>query len=111
VEFDFAAAIKTMRAKVGPADVSKLRRSTSMGQSSFRTTTTTTTNFTRPAMAVPPSIEYTPLPPSGVHIHILSLHPRNVQDRIHCGLRTVSLDDEPAYDALSYSWDEHGITE
>lgn len=45
-----------------------------------------------------------PLPNDRDCIRLLDIHPGKLGTRIECTLRCVSLDDKPAYDALSYTW-------
>ena len=49
---------------------------------------------------------YPPLPPDPTkrQIRLLHLHRRGLVSEIHANLKVVSLDDEPKYDALSYTW-------
>ena len=37
-------------------------------------------------------------------IRICLIHPGAFEDPIKCSLRTVSLDDDPQYETLSYAW-------
>ncbi|KAK4173663.1 putative heterokaryon incompatibility protein [Triangularia setosa] len=48
--------------------------------------------------------KYEPLNHHDSSIRLLRLLPGRWIDSIHCELQTVSLDDNPAYDALSYVW-------
>jgi hypothetical protein len=50
------------------------------------------------------------LPLSSGEIRILTLHAGNVPDPIKCSLQVVVLDEEPVYEALSYTWGDPGIT-
>ncbi|KAK0662071.1 putative heterokaryon incompatibility protein [Cercophora samala] len=49
-------------------------------------------------------LQYGPLHQQDHSIRLLRLLPGRWLDNIHCELETVSLDDNPAYDALSYVW-------
>lgn len=49
---------------------------------------------------------YQPLSVQEREIRVLSLLPGSWNDSIRCLLSTVSLDDDPEYDALSYVWGE-----
>ncbi|KAF8858347.1 HET-domain-containing protein [Acephala macrosclerotiorum] len=52
---------------------------------------------------------YTPLDPTRREIRLLRiLPPTDEAGTIHCQLETVSLDDEPEYNALSYEWNPPG---
>ncbi|KAJ9634566.1 hypothetical protein H2199_008849 [Coniosporium tulheliwenetii] len=53
---------------------------------------------------------YKPLDPSRREIRLLTLAGGQFSDDIHCSLSTVSLDDEPVYEALSYVWGDPNIT-
>lgn len=57
------------------------------------------------------NIHYTPFPSSGNHIRTLILHAGEVRDPIQCSLRSITLDNESMYDALSYTWGDPGVTE
>ncbi len=48
------------------------------------------------------SLIYHPLQPR--EIRVISLVPGNWDDRLQCTLETVSLDDNPSYETLSYVW-------
>ncbi|KAF1986983.1 hypothetical protein K402DRAFT_354404, partial [Aulographum hederae CBS 113979] len=37
-------------------------------------------------------------------IRILAIHPGDFNDKFECHLQTVSLDNDPRYEALSYTW-------
>jgi hypothetical protein len=58
----------------------------------------------------PPSLEgmhhsfYIPLSPQNREIRLLTLYPGLPGSPISCSLKPASLDDDPAYTALSYSW-------
>lgn len=47
-------------------------------------------------------VEYQPL--LGPQIRLLTIQPGEPEDDIQCSLTTVSLDDQPKYEALSYVW-------
>ncbi|EKG14521.1 Heterokaryon incompatibility [Macrophomina phaseolina MS6] len=51
-----------------------------------------------------PPLSYSPLDPKRRQIRLLTLHPGSWRARIRCSLTTVSLLDEPDYEALSYVW-------
>lgn len=53
------------------------------------------------------SLIYQPLPHS--NIRVVFLAPGKWDDRIHCILETVSLDDDPTYETLSYVWGDASI--
>lgn len=55
-------------------------------------------------------IDYMPFLPFGNQIRILTLNSGGVHDPIKCALHIVSLDDQPAYEALSYTWGDPGVT-
>ncbi|PVH77588.1 hypothetical protein DL98DRAFT_591187 [Cadophora sp. DSE1049] len=62
-------------------------------------------NFVRTAM-------YTSLSTEKREIRVLRIHPAsNPSDDIECTLATVSLQEYPVYDALSYVWGDANITE
>ncbi|KAI0517979.1 heterokaryon incompatibility protein-domain-containing protein [Xylaria bambusicola] len=46
----------------------------------------------------------TPLKPDGSEIRLLGLHPGHSTDEIRCTLRTVTFDQNPKFEALSYVW-------
>lgn len=51
------------------------------------------------------SYEYSPLDSARSEIRVLALRPSSKpDDAFHCSLRTVSLDDKPHFEALSYVW-------
>ncbi|KAK0744662.1 heterokaryon incompatibility protein-domain-containing protein [Apiosordaria backusii] len=52
----------------------------------------------------PPKLKYEALNPNKNSIRILRLLPGRWIDDIQCELQTASLDDNPAYEALSYVW-------
>jgi hypothetical protein len=52
---------------------------------------------------------YKPLDPSQREIRILYLLPGGYDDPVRCELHTVSLSNEPGYEALSYSWGNQDI--
>ncbi|CAO2657108.1 Nn.00g032340.m01.CDS01 [Neocucurbitaria sp. VM-36] len=56
-------------------------------------------------------IEYPTFPSEGRHIRTLLLHAGEVRDPISCTLHVLDLDSQPAYDALSYTWGDPGVTE
>lgn len=56
-------------------------------------------------------IQYALLSLSGKSIRTLTLLAGEVRDAIQCSLQVVDLDERPAYDALSYTWGEAGITD
>ncbi|KAI4268354.1 MAG: hypothetical protein L6R38_007871 [Xanthoria sp. 2 TBL-2021] len=47
---------------------------------------------------------YDKLDPKRKQIRICTIHPGAFEDPISCSLRTVSLDDDPEYETLSYAW-------
>ena len=47
---------------------------------------------------------YDKLDPTRKQIRICLIHPGAFEDPIKCSLRTVSLDDDPQYETLSYAW-------
>lgn len=47
-----------------------------------------------------------PLPREGLYIRVLTLHPGYQTAQLRGTLRTVSLDAQPSYEALSYTWGE-----
>ncbi|KAF7532863.1 hypothetical protein G7054_g7564 [Neopestalotiopsis clavispora] len=47
---------------------------------------------------------YTRLEPSRSEIRLLTLYPGESDEAIQCSLHTVSLEDDPQYEALSYVW-------
>jgi hypothetical protein len=51
------------------------------------------------------------LPLSSGEIRILTLHAGNVSDQIKCSLQAVVLDEEPVYEALSYTCGDPDVTE
>lgn len=53
---------------------------------------------------------YEPISKESRNIRILSVLPGSFASDIHCTLQTVSLDDHPDYDALSYTWGDPEIT-
>jgi hypothetical protein len=53
---------------------------------------------------------YKPLDSSRSEIRLVTLNPGNFADDIHCYLSIVSLNDEGAYEALSYVWGDTGST-
>ncbi|KAL8868177.1 MAG: hypothetical protein Q9174_005159 [Haloplaca sp. 1 TL-2023] len=48
--------------------------------------------------------KYEKLDPTRKEIRICTIHPGAFDDPIHCSLLTVSLDDNPKYETLSYAW-------
>lgn len=54
---------------------------------------------------------YAPLEPLRREIRVVELAPGNFNDDIHCTLRTLSLDDNPTYEALSYVWGDFNVTD
>lgn len=58
------------------------------------------------------SFQYHKLDPNQRQIRLLSLHPsRNKRNPIQCSLYTVSLDDSPEFEAISYVWGTEDATE
>jgi hypothetical protein len=55
-------------------------------------------------------IHYEPLLPEKKHIRTLLLHRGNVHDPIRCALLVMSLEQQPAYEALSYTWGDASDT-
>ncbi|KAL8758832.1 MAG: hypothetical protein Q9199_001182 [Rusavskia elegans] len=53
-----------------------------------------------------PAYEYDKLEPDRKEIRICTVHPGAFDDPIRCSLRTVSLQDDPEYETLSYAWGE-----
>jgi hypothetical protein len=53
---------------------------------------------------------YKPLPHASGYLRVLTLHAGNVLEPIRCTLQTVSLDEKPPYDALSYTWGDPTAT-
>lgn len=47
---------------------------------------------------------YSPLDITAAEIRVIHLLPGNTRDPIRTAIRTVSLDDTPQYEALSYVW-------
>ena len=47
---------------------------------------------------------YVPLNTEAQEIRAITLHPGSFSDEIACDIRQVSLDDDPVYEALSYTW-------
>jgi hypothetical protein len=56
------------------------------------------------------SIVYVPLPTEKKQIRTLMLYSGKIHDPIRCALRIVSLDEQPAYEALSYTWGDADST-
>ncbi|BCS04917.1 uncharacterized protein AKAW2_80718A [Aspergillus luchuensis] len=58
------------------------------------------------------SFKYDTLDPNQRQIRLLSIH-RSIVGRgpIHCSLHTVSLDDSPEFEAISYVWGTEDATE
>ena len=54
---------------------------------------------------------YKPLDRSRREIRVVVIEPGVFGENIHCALQTVCLDDNPAYEALSYVWGESSIRE
>ena len=52
---------------------------------------------------------YTPLPTTGRHIRLLTVHPGHHRDAIHITLREVDLDTNPLFDCLSYTWQKASL--
>lgn len=50
------------------------------------------------------TLQYTPLNPSKKQIRLLTLLPGEWDERIRCELYVASLQDQPKYEALSYTW-------
>jgi hypothetical protein len=65
---------------------------------------TDTLEQNRPFQHVEGAYKYSPLNPEANEIRLLTLFPKDVDDVVNCVLRTVSLDNFPSYDALSYTW-------
>ncbi|RDH36396.1 heterokaryon incompatibility protein-domain-containing protein [Aspergillus welwitschiae] len=58
------------------------------------------------------SFQYDTLDPNRQQIRLLSIHPsKNTSNAIHCSLHTVSLNDSPKFEALSYVWGTDDATE
>ncbi|KAI1337270.1 HET-domain-containing protein [Xylariaceae sp. FL0016] len=55
-------------------------------------------------------VKYSPLNADRSEIRVLDLAPGKSSDEIRCTLRTVSLHDSPAFEALSYVWGDAKIT-
>jgi hypothetical protein len=53
---------------------------------------------------------YAPLHPTEPQIRLLTLEPGQFDEDIECSLRTVSLNDNPEFVALSYLWGDTNIT-
>ena len=56
------------------------------------------------------AIKYRPLSPETKQIRTLTLCAGKVDNPIRCALQNVSLDEQPAYTALSYTWGDATIT-
>src|SRR5947208_1474179 len=78
----------------------------------FGTKTTANTKRGKQAAQVMMTEKYTysPLDERLRHIRLLSL-PKSSDPaaNLHCSLRTASLDDDPVYIAISYTWGEAGV--
>jgi hypothetical protein len=61
-------------------------------------------------MSTPDLHTYEPLLYASAYLRVLTLHAGNVLEPIRCTLRTVSLDEKPSYDALSYTWGDPTAT-
>ncbi|GCB20778.1 heterokaryon incompatibility protein 6, OR allele [Aspergillus awamori] len=58
------------------------------------------------------SFPYDTLDPNRQQIRLLSIHPsKSTSNAIHCSLHTVSLNDSPKFEALSYVWGTDDATE
>jgi hypothetical protein len=55
-------------------------------------------------------IHYEPLLPEKKNIRTLILHGGKVHDPIRCALLVVSLEQQPTYEALSYTWGDASDT-
>jgi hypothetical protein len=55
-------------------------------------------------------INYEPLSSAEKHFRTLTLCAGKVNDPIRCVLQVVALDESPAYEALSYTWGDMGVT-
>jgi len=53
---------------------------------------------------------YRDLDPERDEIRLLKLHPAKNSGRVHCSIEHHSLDDQPQYVALSYTWGNPDIT-
>jgi hypothetical protein len=56
------------------------------------------------------SIIYVPLSTEEKQIRTLTLCSSKINDPIRCALRIVSLEEQPAYEALSYTWGDANST-
>jgi hypothetical protein len=56
------------------------------------------------------SIVYVPLSTGKKQIRTLLLCSGEIRDPIRCALRIVNLDEQPAYEALSYTWGDTNST-
>jgi hypothetical protein len=56
----------------------------------------------------PAPYRYTPLRCEGLEIRLVVLFPGQESDDIHCDLIHVNLDDQPVYEAVSYTWATDG---
>lgn len=50
------------------------------------------------------TVDYAPLSSEKKQIRTLTLHAGKVHNALRCALRIVSLEEQPAYEALSYTW-------
>lgn len=55
-------------------------------------------------------IDYQPLSPDEDQIRALVLHAGKVNELLKCSLRVISLEDNPVYEALSYTWGDVNVT-
>jgi hypothetical protein len=55
-------------------------------------------------------ISYLALSSDEAQSRIIILHAGSVDEPIRCSLRTISLAEEPVYDALSYVWGDASVT-
>lgn len=56
------------------------------------------------------SIDYRPLSEGEEQIRALILHAGKVTDPITCSLQEISISEQPAYEALSYTWGDTNVT-
>lgn len=66
--------------------------------------------YVEPIVIMTRRIDYQPLSPDEEQIRALILHAGKVADPIKCSLRMISLEDSPAYEALSYTWGDVNVT-
>ena len=52
-----------------------------------------------------------PVPLHDGEIRVLTLHAADVLEPIVCSLHVVVLDEQPVYEALSYTWGDPSVTE